>query len=251
MLNHILRLIFPERCLLCDELLPFGKEEVFLCKDCLKSETLLEHCTTCSLCGAPSKDELCASCLTHRHFFDKAVSCFAYKEQARSRILQFKFGNRRDLYRGFAHQLSERIRPFSQKEPFDIVTYVPMTKAAKRERGYNQTELLADSISQALEISFSGSLLIKKKETPKQSTLSYSERWQNVSRAFILAKGISLRGKRVLLIDDVLTTGATADALSRLLKSAGANYVFVATIATTVEPLTDTITVKDEEAVTY
>ena len=251
MLDLLLRLIFPERCLLCDELLPFRKEENFLCEKCAKSEVLLERHSTCRLCGSPSEEELCASCLTHRHFFDKAVSCFAYKEQVRSRILQFKFGNRRDLYRGFAHQLSGRIHNFSQTEPFDIITCVPMTKAARKERGYNQTELLANSISQTLGISFSDCLLIKKKETPKQSTLSYSERWQNVSRAFALAKGISLQGMRVLLIDDVLTTGATADALSRLLKSAGANYVFVATIATTVEPLTDTITSRDEEAVTY
>ena len=251
MFNRLLALLFPERCLLCDDILPFRKEETFLCENCMKSTTILEHGSTCSLCGTPSEEKLCSSCLTHRHFFDKAISCFAYKDQVRSRILQFKFGGRRDLYRGFAFRLARRIRPFALSEPFDIITCVPMTKAAKKERGYNQTALLATAISHRLNIPFAKTLFIKKKETPKQSTLSYSERWQNVSRAFALSREIALNSKRVLVIDDVLTTGATADALARLLKSAGAKYVFIGTIATTIEPLADTITLKDEEAVTY
>ncbi len=251
MFNLFLKLFFPERCLLCDDLLPFQKEERFLCRRCIEHAPLLEKNFTCNLCGTPSEEEFCSSCLTHRHFFDKAVSCFAYKDQVRSRILQFKFGDRRDLYRGFAYELARRIRPFSISEPFDLVTCVPTTMATKKERGFNQTELLAASISRSLNIPFNKTLFIKKKETPKQSTLSYSERWQNVSRAFALSGAISLSGKRVLIIDDVLTTGATADSLARLLKSAGAQYVFIGTIATTIEPLADSITLKDEEAVTY
>ncbi len=251
MLNLILRLFFPDRCLICDEILPFKRKESFLCDRCLSETEHLETIPTCSLCGMPSSEILCNSCLTHRHIFNKAISCFPYQGALRESVLRFKFRNRRDLSRGYSKILSARVVPLHIRTPFGAVVYAPMTDAAERERGYHQTKLLAEGVSRSLGIPLCENLLLKKKETPKQSTLSYRERWQNVSGAFALVPGQRLTEKRVVLIDDVLTTGATADALSRLLKSAGAEYVLVATIAKTVEPLAGSITEQDELAVTF
>ena len=127
-----------------------------------------------------------------------------------------------------------------------------MTKAALAERGYHHTNLLAEPVAKALGIPFLAEAFVKSKETQKQSSLSYAARFKNVEKAFLLSMPKStFKGKRILLIDDVLTTGATADALSKLLASCGAESILVATIAGTQKEQYAPVTEEDELAVTY
>ncbi len=128
-----------------------------------------------------------------------------------------------------------------------------MTKQSLNERGYHQTALLATYVADGLGIPFLAEAFRKTKETAKQSTLlGYVARFKNVEKAFALSvPAKTFKGKNVLLIDDVLTTGATADALSKLLVSAGASRIIVATVAGTQKEQASPVTEEDELMVTY
>ncbi len=229
-------LFFPERCIICDSLEIFHKEEAFICASCLEKLSFLDEVKTCKRCGSPIANEgnFCETCLTHERYFDIARAALPYHRAVRHAVLLYKFGGRRDLCRGFSALISSTAKKLLGEVAFDMVVYPPMSKKAYDERGYNQAELLAERISKALSVSLCRDAFLKIKDTPKQSTLSYRERFLNVKDAYRLnlPKRV-FKGKKILLIDDVLTTGATADALSGLLKGAKASYVAVCTLAST------------------
>ncbi len=236
MFHKLLSVLFPEQCVFCGQLMHVGKTKIAVCQRCAGRLTFLESAHTCKICGRVTKAEelICETCLTHPHYFDRAVSCFSYEGEIRRSILRYKFSGRRDYCRTFAPLLYHRILPLHQEKPFDFVVCAPLSKSARLKRGYNQAELIAKRVAQALDIPFLEGAFAKIKETPKQSTLHYAERFENVAHAFTLAlPADAFRNKRILLVDDVLTTGATADALARLLKRAKAACIVVATIAST------------------
>lgn len=251
MYHKILDLIFPERCILCGKVMKAPKSEVAICRHCMKTQLFLDEVHTCRICGCQIDPlmPLCTTCQTHPHFFDRAVACFGYEDRVRHSILQYKFGSRRDYCRSFSQLLYYRVLPFHREQAFDCVLCAPMTKADLVKRGYHQTALLAHRVGSALAIPFLPDAFRKIKDTQKQSTLDYQSRFKNVKDAFALSlPKHHFKDKRILLIDDVLTTGATADALSRLLRSAGAAHITVLTIATTHKVIA---TKEDEEFVTY
>lgn len=142
--------------------------------------------------------------------------------------------------------------PFHKAEPFDVVVCAPMAKNDLLQRGYHQTELIAGRVAKLLALPFWPDAFDKVKETRKQSSLDYYERFKNVKDAFALTLPKSrFKGKHILLIDDVLTTGATADALSRLLRAADVAQITVATVAATHKEGSLPITEEDEQLVTY
>ncbi len=255
MFHKILDLVFPERCIACGSIMKPAKSRVAICPHCLETLTFLDEVPTCRICGCQldGPEPFCLTCQTHQHYFTRAVSCFPYKGGVRHAVLQYKFGGRRDYCRTFSHLLTYRVLPFHKEFPFDCVVCAPMTKAALAERGYHQTALMASRVADALQIPFLADALVKTKETKKQSTLSgYSERFKNVEKAFALSLPKSMfAGKNILLIDDVLTTGATADALAKIQDAAGAKRIFVATLAGTQKELYEPVTEEDELMVTY
>ena len=128
----------------------------------------------------------------------------------------------------FAELLVERL---FEMPGLDCIVYVPMTKKAVRKREYNQAELLAKSISKRIDLPVIKNCVIKIKETNEQKSLSRKERAKNLKGCFKVEKASEIKGKRVLLIDDVLTTGATAEAITEKLLKAGADSVYLATVA--------------------
>ncbi len=254
MFHKVLDLIFPERCVLCGNIMKTPESGVAICRHCMKEVPFLDDLPTCRICGCRTDSfvPVCVTCQTHKHFFNRAVSCFSYEGAVRQSILQYKFGKRRDYCRTFSRLLYYRVLPFHKEEVFDCVVCAPMSKTDLITRGYHQTALLAKRIAKLLALPFWADAFCKVKETRKQSTLDYQERFKNVKDAFALALPKNhFKGKRILLIDDVLTTGATADALSRLLVSAGAAQITVATIAATHKEGSVPITAEDERLVTY
>ena len=253
-ISKLLNLFFPERCVICDSIMKAPHHGVAICSHCIKTLIFLDTTTTCRICGCqidPSQP-LCTTCQSHQHYFDRVFSCFPYKDEVREAILRYKFHKRRDYCRGFGALLTKRVAPIHKACPIDAIVNVPLTKAGFLERGYNQTELLAERISRDLSIPFWENAFLKIRETKKQSLLSYRERFENIKGAFsLLMPKSSFKGKHILLVDDVLTTGATADALSKLLREAGADRITVVTIATTGKEDIAPVTKKDELLVTY
>ncbi len=254
LLSRLPALFFPDRCLFCDEVIPYAEDGLCICSDCMSTQIFLANVHTCTLCGCPlpPEEHLCDTCQTHIHFFDRALSCMTYEKEIRSAILQFKFYHRIDLYRPMAALMVKRVLPFHQESPYDVVVCAPQSKKSYLERGYNQADLLAKRIAKDIKLPYIKNAFLKIKETPKQSTLSYKERMKNVEHAFKLNDTTpSLCNKRIILVDDVLTTGATADSLSKLLKRAGAAYVLVLTVAATEKDRLETFTPEDIAEITF
>lgn len=161
--------------------------------------------------------------------FTQGVAAFSYKGEAGSVINRMKNGNQR-LAAYLGEHMAKRILPFLQAGEELLLIPVPLTVQRKKERGYNQAELLAESVQEyfqriGLEIELDSAVLEKRRETEAQKQKTAKERMENVKGAYHVHKRKVCEGKTVLLVDDVLTTGATGSECARLLLSAQAKRV--------------------------
>ena len=216
--------LFPN-CFTCDlcGIETFGCN---LCPDCLKTVSF-NNGTVCPVCGRKTcLAEICMECKAKAPVFKKAVSPLVYENGSAQLIAKFKNGSAY-LKDYFADIISEKLKDFPE---FDCIVYVPATEKSEYKRGYNQSELLAKSLSERIDKPVFN-VLVKVKDTSEQKSLSRKERENNLNGCFKVEKRDLIKGRNVLLVDDVLTTGATADALSKKLLSAGAAHIYLATVA--------------------
>lgn len=198
-----------------------------ICPDCLKTVTFNDK-STCPVCGRKTaRPEICLECKAETPLFKKAASPLVYDGGAVTLIAKFKNGYGY-LKEYFAGLICAKLENFPKA---DCIVYVPMTRKAVRRRGYNQAELLAESLSERTQIPVLKDGLIKDKETAEQKTLSKKERAVNLAGCFKVGNRAAVKGKTVILVDDVLTTGATADAACKKLLQAGAKCVYFASVA--------------------
>lgn len=210
-------------CYLCGNEV-FGGE--YFCADCKK---LLPYNTVyCERCGRKViQNGYCPDCKAHMPAFDKARSLFVYEGVARDAVLRFKSGAQ-----WFAKAFIAEGMPVFNGEfaDCDLISFTPMSEEGKRRRGYNQAELLARELGKHTGKKAEG-VFEKVKETAEQKTLTKAERQKNLQGAFRLKKRAEVKGKVVLLLDDALTTGATAEALCKLLSGAGAKKIYLFTVS--------------------
>ncbi len=229
-----LGLLFPEgiTCNCCGGEIPY-KEGVYVCAPCSEKLPRAEG-KRCKKCSAEISDlsDFCMRCQSFALEFDAARFAYRYEGEAKRLVLRFKDGGERHLASQLAAVMAEELRVSGWE--FDALTYVPLTPRAERERGYNQAKLLAEGIAllTGTEIVH---LLKKVKETGEQKSLSASERHGNLQGCFRAVSKKMCAGKSVLLIDDVMTTGATASVCAVVLKRAGAAKVCVLTVCSTVK----------------
>ncbi len=210
MLEKILEIIYPKKCIFCNTI-----NEDYTCKKC---KIKLEY--------------ICANDKLERvegKYFDYMISAYFYLDSIRNKILEFKFDNKKYLYRALSEELIRKMQIYISL--FDCIISVPISIQRYMKRGYNQSELIAKSISQKLNKPLIRFCLIKVKNNKKQSGLKIEERFTNVKSVYKVINKNIISGKRILLIDDIYTTGATVNECSKVLKAAGANKVLVATIA--------------------
>lgn len=198
-----------------------------LCADCLKKVTF-NNGATCPVCGRKTvRPEICLECKAQAPKFKQAVSPLVYEDGGIILIGKFKNGNGY-LKEYFADLIEKKLIGFPE---IDCVVSVPCTKKSKRKRGYDQTELLAKALSERVETPYIKGAIVKIKDTPVQKGLTQKERKENVNGAYKAAKPNELKDKSVLVVDDVLTTGATADEMCKVILKAGASRVYLATAA--------------------
>ncbi|HEX8281112.1 MAG TPA: ComF family protein, partial [Chthoniobacterales bacterium] len=190
----------------------------------------------CSTCSEPFVGEItdlfsCANC-SHRHLhFECAVAAFRSRGVVRKLVHEFKYGHRLHLRHAIADWLIATLDdPRLRGRKFDLVVPVPLHPARKRERGFNQAELLAELLCARGGLTLT-SALERIRYTTTQTAFDRAERMENLRDAFRLRRNANVRGFRVLLIDDVLTTGSTLSECARVLKQAGAYSVHAATAA--------------------
>lgn len=220
---------YPPRCALCDTLL--GKQERYLCKNCRnKLPSPIEE-PYCKHCGKPLDGaganirEYCLDCETGLHIYEEGRGLFLYEGALKQSLLRLKFSGRKE-YGAFLGKLMcvygasyiHRIQP-------EILIPVPMHRSRQNRRGYNQAELLARVLGNTFHIPVRTDLVQKRKSTKAQKELNRKARRKNLSQAFTVSSQAG-RYRRVMIIDDVYTTGSTIEAVAGNLKAKGVKKVY-------------------------
>ena len=235
--------LYPPRCRSCRERI-FGQDEDYFCRSCREKIRLISH-PLCSTCGRPfldtrGEDHLCGACLAHPPCFQKARAwaCYPGEENEghplREVVQRFKYGRKVSLGKPLGRLMARGCSGLFFESHFDLVIPVPLHPKRLRWRGFNQAVILAREVGRLWRLPMDPFLLLRSRETPPQTQLSEEERKKNMRRAFSLNPAKPVDGKRLLLVDDVYTSGATVNECSRTLIRAGAKEVCVLTLARTV-----------------
>ena len=234
---------FPGGCRLCDEVLTDARR-LPLCDHCLSSlqEIPPGSCDICGLPGAfdpefPKEVPLCADCQKCRFGFELARSYGCYEGALARAILLLKHEEIEPLGKWFADRLAEVVRREGERFAADVIVPVPLHRQRSRERGFNQVDLIGRPLAKKLNLSYQSLLLMRSRPRPEKHLLRSEERWEAVRGAFAMRNSGRVDNLRILLLDDVMTTGATLDACSRALCAAGAQSVVGLTVARAGQPV--------------
>jgi competence protein ComFC len=235
--DALVSIFFPAPCRICEKLLVHASR-VPICEDCLASFTPVPE-RACEICGQPLEsfdpatiESLrCPHCNPPTYAFARARSLAIYQNQLVRALLMLKYQRMDPLARWFAARMAQLVRGGGEAFEADIVVPVPLHRNRERERGYNQAALLAKPLAKALRLPYRPVLLVRTRQRPEKAVLSLEERWEAVRGAFATRPGSQVDKLRVLLVDDVLTTGATLDACARALRDSGAKSVVGLTVA--------------------
>jgi ComF family protein len=236
-LDALTAVLFPAPCRICAQPLTTASR-IPVCERCLASFERIEE-PFCPCCGHPfaaampaqTVQPLCRLCRMGTYSFTRARSFAVYNDALGAAIILLKYEDVMPLGGWFAARLAETVARQAQELSADIVVPVPLHAARLRERGYNQAERIARPLARALGLKLEPRLMVRTRPRPPQLVLSRSERWKSVRGAYATREGTRVDKARVLLIDDVFTTGATLDACARTLRKAGAAEVIGLTVA--------------------
>lgn len=212
-INKILDLIYPQVCGIC------GK---------INTKSL------CNKCEINLKKYLAIQIDNYNDFgtyYDKHIYFFQYEGIIRKLLINYKFNEKSYLYRSFVNFLLKQQKVFEIIKTYDIILPVPISKKRYNQRGYNQTELIAREISKRADIKLVTNCLYKVKNNVPQSTLNKDDRIENVKNAYIIKNSKIIKDKRVIILDDIYTTGSTVNECSKSLKQNNVKEILVMTIA--------------------
>lgn len=222
----ISKIFFPERCDFCREIIPFTK----LYCDCQGKEEIRIGDDVCLSCG---KEKVKCSCPFPQSVnLEKFAAVYSYEGLIKVKLHRFKFRKEKSLCNFFGTAMSERVATVFASYDFDVVTFVPSDKETEKIRGYNQSRLLAETVAEKFFIPWE-EILIKREGVAKQHKLSAEERLTNLKGKIALKKNCDVKGKTILLCDDIKTTGATLGECRSVLLKSGAKEVCCITAAVT------------------
>lgn len=208
--DWFLGIFFPPKCVLCRELLK--EEEKDLCRSCRISAPWFSK--------RKSKPQ----------FLDSFAAVWYYEDSVRSSLLRFKFGGLRAYGEPYGRMLADKVRK-EYPEPFDMLVWIPVSRLRKLQRGFDQVELIADNLSRELDLELVCALKKIRHTRPQSRIRGIEKRKANVLGAYRVTEPEKIAGKRILLLDDIVTTGATMAEAARMLKTAGAKEVHGISVA--------------------
>lgn len=226
LVNFILEILYPRKCPVCDRIVtPKG---ALICPPCRKRVSFIGE-PRCKKCGKAlmfEEKEYCENCTGQEHRFTYGVALMEYDRVARKILSDLKYRNRRDNADYVAAEMAVRLSEEIRGMRADVLIPVPVHPRRKRVRGFNQAELLAKCLGERLEIPVRTDLLVRVKNTRPQKELGSLGRLNNLLSAFAV-KQRDRNFDRVVLVDDIYTTGSTAEACTRVLMAAGVGQVFI------------------------
>lgn len=226
-INGFLNILYPRRCPVCHEILK--NQDRMICERCEKELRPIQE-PRCFKCGKPvGKDtEYCRDCLENGHVFDRGRGIFVYDERMRRSLVRYKYYGCRE----YGDFYSKAMCLYARKELAlwkpDLIVPVPVHKSKERMRGFNQAAYLAERISGFTGIQTDLTLVRKVCRTKSQKKLNAQQRQENLRKAFRVERKVA--GMKILIVDDVYTTGSTMDAMARCLREKGAENVYFLTV---------------------
>jgi ComF family protein len=229
--------LFPSGCRICESLLTRA-DRLPICDACLSSFRQLPN-EICARCGQPwtesgdvdGDERVCLECPDRGFAFDATRSFGIYDGGLARAIVLMKYERIEPLGDWFAKRLLETVERIPRQFAADLIVPVPLHRTRQRERGFNQVDLFGKPLARKLGLPYRPVLLKRERERPEKHLLHFEERWEAVRGAFVIRQGGRVDNLRILLLDDVMTSGATLDACSRALREAGAKSVAGLTIA--------------------
>lgn len=228
--HDIMPVLFPRQCPGCHELLPYGQ---LICTECEKALPFTRE-PLCYRCGKPISDEneeYCYDCRSYRKSFRAGRALLIYNDSTRPLMADFKYHNKRGLSELFTKEIIKKHGKTIESWDVDAIVPIPVHKNKKRARGYNQAELLARDLSVCMGVPYYADLLVRVQDTLPQKQFGIRDRLENLSHVFVLNQkkyGSPERlPNKVMLIDDIYTTGATMEGCTRILKNAGIKEVYI------------------------
>lgn len=231
-LSDIPKFLYPSRCPICGKVL---SKDTDICPPCYQSITFIKQ-PFCYSCGKPldkEENEYCLDCTRHKKSFTRGFSLALYDSITKPSMSAIKYKNCRQYLLFYEKETIKRYGPLFQNLHFDAILPIPIHPKRMKKRGFNQASLFAKYIGKSLHIPVYDSLLIRESNTLPQKNLSPEQRLKNLQKAFRLYPGYEnhkLPFQRILLVDDIYTTGATMEAVTRLLKNYGVKEVFILSI---------------------
>ena len=210
-INSALDYFFPPICGMCGEI-----NEKYICNNCYKNIKKIKKCVINEY---------------NNRNFSKHLYIFKYEGIIRNKIIEYKFEDKGYLYKMFAKIILSDKKTCNFIKKYDVIIPVPISKKRKKKRGYNQSELVANELAQKLNQDIWTDIIIKKKDNKPQSELNKLERIKNVEDIYEINKPIEVKNKKVLLLDDIYTTGSTVNEIARKLKQNQTQEIGVITLA--------------------
>ena len=230
MFQAILDMIYPVRCPICEEIVvPKGDRICTSCKD--KLEYIHEpRCYRCSKPIEQEEQEYCRDCRHGPHHYDAGCAVWVYGDNMKHSVARYKYHGKKEYAKFYVEEVLRLYGDWIRKLSPDALVPVPIHKSKYMERGYNQADILARGIARELKLPVLSDLLIRNRKTLPQKMLNDKERFRNLKAAFEMngkqADSYPKQLSKVLLVDDIYTTGSTLEACARVLKSHGIKEVY-------------------------
>lgn len=221
--------VYPKRCPICGDIVK--QKGTLVCPECYHKAPLIKE-PSCKKCGKSignMETEFCYDCNRREHFYEQGFSLWNYDDVMRKSIANFKYHHRKEYVQFYAEEFARTFGKTIMRLRPDAFVPVPVHWTRHVERGYNQAQVLAEAIGLCLDIPVIEDLLVRKKRTAAQKSLDHRERSRNLHHAFSISERWESsvgKLKRLVIIDDIFTTGSTVNSCAKVLKKAGVSEVY-------------------------
>ncbi|SHI47718.1 ComF family protein [Parasporobacterium paucivorans] len=228
--DNLLNILYPRRCAICGRIVIPERDRV--CPECRKILPYIEE-PACKKCGKGIEDassEYCHDCVKKKHYFEQGAALFEHDKNIRHSLYEFKYKNKREYADFYAEELVKKFEQTIKIWGAQALIPVPLHQKKMLTRGFNQSEILAGRISALTGVPVDAGYLKRIRNTDAQKELGKAQRARNLEKAFAVTDSTG-RYERVLLVDDIYTTGSTVDACARALNEAGVKSVYFITVS--------------------